>query len=384
MLSLSSFIRRRSVTNSVRSLSTRSTGGRQGHGQQQQQQNRTKENPSVKEFHDLKAKTERRLNQYKNNKSLDVSMHSLVVQQLLDEWVGLVPKLSERQQPRLLRNAAEYADSLARSVLDVNTSNSEEAQPERSHMDIAQKIMETIRTWVKLGDAQKAESLLERLVEIFEQTDKCGTAHRPLGLAYASVIDAWSKDTNSDKALARALYWFNKLDDPPMEAYNSMLNAYGNRGLAIEATKFLRDMQGKKHFEPCVISFATVMKAWVRSKRWDTQKNIDKLLEELKKTYEAQGRPSRLMPNAVVYGTAMSLASPERGQALLQEIQEWYERTGNPRLAPTARHHYMRVMKSWAKAGNPKQAERLLMELLQAYQAGNENLRPGYQVSTVC
>ena len=89
---------------------------------------------------------------------------------------------------------------------------------------------------------------------------------------------------------------------------------------------------------------------------------------------------SRLSCAVVMFAIAMTLAPPERATALLQEMCSMYEANRNEQLAPTV-GHYMLAMRSWAKAGNPQEAERLLGELTSAYRGGNDKLQPGHEVS---
>jgi pentatricopeptide repeat protein len=285
-------------------------------------------------------------------------------QQLVSEWLRLLPTLSGGQQ----RDALRLADISARDMI----------QGPRE-IAFAQRTLELIRAWTRVGDASSANSLLECLVEAYGQLDEPTIVH-DIALAYSSVITAWGNDRSDEGSLARAITLFKTMENPPVEAYNGVLNAYGNRGLAIEATKFFRDMQANSSVRADSISFGTLMKAWTRSQSQDAQHHIDNLLEELKELYEAEGCPIHLMPNAVMFAIAMTLAPPERATALLQEMCSMYEANRIEQLAPNV-GHYMLAMRSWAKAGNPQEAERLLGELTSAYRGGNDRLQPGHEVS---
>jgi pentatricopeptide repeat protein len=286
-------------------------------------------------------------------------------QQLVSEWLLILPTLSGRQQ----KDALRLADTSARDML-------------KGPRDVAfaQRTLELIRAWTRVGDAQSANSLLECLVESYGHLDD-PTIVNDIALAYSSVITAWGNDASGEDSLANALTLFEKMKNPPVEAYNGVLNAYGNRGLAVEANKFFRGMQATALVRPDSISFGTLMKAWTRSQNQDAQKHIDNLFEELKELYDAERRPNHLMPNGVMFAIVMTLASPERATALLQEMCSMYESSRNEQLAPTV-GHYMLAMRSWAKAGNPQEAERLLGELTSAYRGGNDKLQPGHEVST--
>lgn len=309
----------------------------------------------------------------------DRSQGGMDIQQLLIGWVQIMPNLYNHKESHLMRDAANYADLVARKVM-TGISNSHKVPSDNRSIRISTCVKETIRAWTKLEDARKAESLLECLLEAFAEATHPEVTTQ-LDHACASVISAWSKDRSDSNSLARALYWFDKRDNVSTIAYNSVLNAYANRGMATEATDFFRNMQSKRNAQPDAVTFSTVMKAIVNSNRRDRQENVDKLLEELKETYEAHGCPPRLEPNAVIYGTAMTLAPPERATALLRELQAWYERTGKEDQEPTARH-YMLALRSCAKAGRAKETEQLFLELMQGFEAGNDKLLPTYQVSS--
>ncbi len=309
----------------------------------------------------------------------DSSQGGMDIQQLLIEWVQIMPKLYHLEESQLIRDAAKYADLVARKVM-TDISNSQRVPSDNRSIRITRCVKETIRAWTKLEDAEKAESLLECLLETFAEVNHPEVTAQ-LDHACASVISAWSKEMSGSNSLDRALYWFDKRDNVPTMAYNSVLNAYANKGMATEAIELFRNMQSTLKAKPDAVTFSTVMKAFVKSNRRDRLENIDKLLEELKATYEAHGCPPVLEPNAVIYGIAMTLAPPERAIALLRELQAWYERTRKVDQEPTARH-YMLALRSCAKAGRAKETERLFLELMQGFEAGNDKLLPTYQVSS--
>lgn len=312
---------------------------------------------NAKTFDFLKEKTDKL---FKNS-----SIADWTAQQLVTEWLRLLPTLSLRKQ----RDAIRLADIAARDMI--------QGPPDGA---FAQRTLELIRAWTRVGDAERANSLLDCLVEGYGHAEEPSVVH-DIALAYCSVITAWGNDNGGEDSVARALALFQKMDYRPVEAYNGVLNVHGNRGQAMEATKFFRDMQANATVRPDAISFGTLMKAWSRSGNLDAQKHIDNLFEELKETHQAEGCPLDLMPNEITFAIAMTLAPPERATALLQEMCAMYEASRNPRVAPHVRH-YMLAMRSWAKTGNPHEAERLLEELTSAYyRGGNEKLRPGHEVS---
>ena len=312
---------------------------------------KNKLNNFVPKFHKLLKETDSRFQQGLLN-------DRLVQQQLLREWLSVIPHLHSKY----LRTSTEYADGLARKLLSGGVVKEED-------------VAEILRGWARLERPLKAESLIKRLIESSQSNS---SAYRPEEGTSLVMIQAWSKE-NDKNSLSRALFWFQQIEHPPVYAYNCLLNAYSNHGNCDEATKLLQEMRDHPDIELDVISFATVMKAWTHSKRGDAQENVERLLGELKRSYSEKGEPLQLRPNAIVYGTAMTLAAPERAESLLQEMQELYQRTRDPQIVVQARH-YMSVMRQWAKSGQPQQAKRLLMEMQAAYEAGNDSLKPNNQV----
>jgi pentatricopeptide repeat protein len=297
------------------------------------------------------------------------------MKQVIRKWLDLTQSLFRSRSHDAI-SAVEQVDLIFRTLLAVLPRVSSEVVG--SNLDTAIDAMEHVRNWARLGEARRAESFLQYQIDVCSSSAALQDC-MPLDLAYASVINAFSKDSNKE-ALSKAVYWLGRMENPPVEAFNSVLNAYSNRGLAEEAAAFFQDMKSKTSVVRDVFSYATVMKAWARSKRDDAQDYIESLLAELKNIYEAQGHPRRLMPNSFVYSIAMTHASPQRAEALLRELNECYEFSGDKEVQPNMRH-YVGAMTRWARAGKPQEAERLLLECQEAYKRGNETLRPNHQVS---
>ena len=331
--------------------------------QQPSRVNNQRENPIQsmhhKSFEFLKEQTQELISDNSSSK------RGLTSYQIVNDWLQLLPMLSDR----LRHEGTRLADVAVRESL--------RKYPDPSVLQLA---LEIIREWTRERDAEKGNSLLDYLdKEYGHLTDP--NIVRDISLAYATVITAWANDTTDPDSLQRALHLFERSKTKSLEVHNAVLNAYGNRGMASEATKFLHDMQSRDTVvNPNVISFSIVMKAWTRSQQPDAQVHIDQMFDQLKELYEAQGCPVHLMPNDVTYAIAMTLAPPRRATALLQEMKSMYESTRNELVAPNV-SHYIVVMKSWAKAGKPHEAKRLLAELISSYSSGNEKLRPMYEVS---
>jgi pentatricopeptide repeat protein len=294
-------------------------------------------------------------------------MDRFVLRQLLKDWLWFFRSLASDEKefrPKIAYNA----ELLARKILT-------EKELGNQGPDCPEELCSTIRILSKIDEPKKAENLLQML----EDTNAVNLLSLlQKELAYSSVIQAWSQK-GDNFSFHRARHWFQKIENPPLQAYNSILNAYANRGKAHEAGNLFLQMQKSENVMPSAISYCIVMKAWVRSNRRDAQEMVENLLEELKFAYISQGCPPSLLPNGVVYGVAMSLASAKRATSLLQELCDSYQLIKIPELTPTILH-YMIAMKAWAKDGKPHEAERLLMEMKNAYESGNDTLRPEYQV----
>jgi pentatricopeptide repeat protein len=342
------------------------------------------------QYDELVRKTERLLRSENQQGNLD---H----QQLLGNWMRILHRIRD---PKRTRQGTKYADRLAHKILAVRPDSILElahsvfddddddtkkgAQQQNAPYDdefsnVPGYIKEVTRSWAKLGEPETAEALLRHQMETYKKYGR----YQPLKHTIAAVINGFARDKRlrSAESLGKALYWFNTMEEPKnIEAYNAVLNAYANRGLAEKADELFRTMKETCPSKIDGFSYSSGMQAWLRSNRHDAQEKIEFLLQDMKDAYEAEGKPNRLLPNSFVYGPAMTLASPQRADDLLRELQDYYDRTGLKSIKPDVRL-FAKLMKRWADAGEPKEAEKLLLELTQAYEAGDQSLRPNIHVS---
>jgi pentatricopeptide repeat protein len=119
-----------------------------------------------------------------------------------------------------------------------------------------------------------------------------------------------------------------------------------------------------------VISFSTVLKAWVKSKSPEAPDQAEELmykLQELDKSGWEQCRPDAVAFATVIqcWGKCKRRNAAKKAESLLREMQKLAQE-GQANMAPDT-VCWNAAINSWAQAGNGEQVEVLFTEMLENY-----------------
>ena len=211
-----------------------------------------------------------------------------------------------------------------------------------------------ILAWAKQGNAQRAESLLRRMMELsLERNDQ-------------------------DELKADCI------------SFNTCLHAYavsGEEDAAERAEDLLRHQEtlflsGNEDVRPDSISYTSVVAAWASSRRLQAADRALQLLEEMEELYEAgeeNVRPNAHSYTAVINALARSgsAASAQKSRYLLDTMHEQF-RAGRKDCKPDVAC-YTSVIDAYARSRSDDagdNAVELLNEMIELNEAGDEALKP--------
>jgi pentatricopeptide repeat protein len=137
---------------------------------------------------------------------------------------------------------------------------------------------------------------------------------------------------------------------PTTAIYNAVIFALGNtpipkrqrsaeRAEILLNEMMLRAEQGERDVQPDVRTWASVLRAWARSKQPDAAENAQRLLDQMEDRYE--NGLSSIRPNFVCYTTVMgawgyskSKNSLDKMEQILKRMEKNYEETLEPDVRP--------------------------------------------------
>ena len=292
-----------------------------------------------------------------------------------------------------------------------------------------------ILAWAKQGNAQRAESLLRRMMELsLERNDQdelkadcisfntCLHAYavsgeadaaeraedllrhqetlflsgnedvRPDSISYTSVIAAWSSSRHSHAA-DRALQLLEEMEElyeageeyvrPNTHSYTAAINALARSGASGSAQKsryLLDTMQeryhaGRKDCKPDVACYTSVIDAYARSRSDDAGDNAVEILNEMIELNEAGDE--ELKPNTRTYCSVISALGRSKtfGAAeSAEKLLEDMERMyafGNREVKPTTAV-FNAVIDAYAQSSYKRKAERAHQLLLRMLEESSE------------
>lgn len=238
-----------------------------------------------------------------------------------------------------------------------------------------------IQAWGKLGNATKAEGLVERMLS------RQDPAFDPNFETYVSLLDAFGREGDAERAIA----WLKRIPPDlkrpstlsPARIHNSILNAHARNGQAREAAAYMHAMKEQWNIEPDSYSYSALIQAWKCSDEPNAKHEIEALLDKIKEHYHAN-RQDVYAPNHTVTGIAMSMASsPESCERMLDDLVQLYlDSSRNKLFEPNARHFVM-VMNMYAKHGEPKITEQVFHKMEGLFRDGISGCRPTYRAFMV-
>lgn len=237
------------------------------------------------------------------------------------------------------------------------------------------------------GDAQRAEELLEEM----NQSDNSDIF--PTTEAFGAVLNAWAKSKSQqggERAYAILQSMQESNDNNAAKAnnvaYATVMNAFAQRGQALEAEQVLHELiqtyesTGDSDLEPTVVPFSIVIDAWSKSRHPQAATKAEAILERM--LVLSQENPA-MTPNVFTYNGVLhawaqsrNKKAPERAEAVLHQLQNLYEQSGNdPSLKPN-RISMSTVMDCWAKLASASRAESILNHMIELYKAGDADMKP--------
>jgi pentatricopeptide repeat protein len=246
-----------------------------------------------------------------------------------------------------------------------------------------------LKAWKEDNNPDKAYELLQDMLRIDnsysadDNTNNDESSYIQVDvISFNTVILAFAKTGNYPQAedLLRQMQRRSDLPDPDTVTYNAVLYAFAqspDQGTAIQAENLLREMmtpQNNVNVTVDTTSFNTVLYAWSQMAKDASTlapaHRAQQLLEHME-GLAAAGNPN-VDPDVYSYTTVIQAWAKCEQPIKSQNALDTMTSRG---LVPN-RFTYTAVMSSLAKSGKAPKAELLLNEMMEAYENGNENLKP--------
>jgi len=342
----------------------------------------------------------------------------------------------------VLQNGVETVDRLAHILLDmkekslnlsnIKTKPSPKKGKTRSNHNHDVIFNVAVGGWAKAPPSQmngiKASKILKRVEDIYRKCPENLKVVQPSSMSYGAALHAWSISVDSPN-INGAIEAERILEDmkkaytsgnnpfakPSIIAYNSCLQGYSLRGMVKEVEVLLNEME--KHCDkidssnnesndclcPDVVSYTICINAYAKSKSKNAANRAEKLLQKMVKRFERTGN-IRFRPNQYTFGSVIALYTKNNayeGAQNAERILQWliglYEKelnsfndegngTSTEYLKPSILH-FMTVLLAYSSRrirGAAVKAQKLLVQMENLYQAGNEDLKPTYKCFIIC
>jgi pentatricopeptide repeat protein len=234
------------------------------------------------------------------------------------------------------------------------------------------KVLVQIANSGKIWSGLRAEDILSYMLELsFKRKNKDS---EPDIITFNTVVLAWANSghTQAGEKASEVLKRLDTLHDMGLLnnvmanriTYNSIMNAYAkssdvpNIGSIAETyfEKLRRTFEetGDTNFKPDIISYATLISAWARSKEVGAAKKAEAILLKMHADYTADSsnpKPNTVCFNEVLYGWARSTdgRASDRAEMVLK-LMEDMNRAGNTDVIPDTRTYNIVLL---ALANNP-------------------------------
>lgn len=186
---------------------------------------------------------------------------------------------------------------------------------------------------------------------------------RPDVVSFTKIISAWARSRDRSQGAAhRARALMDRMDAiadkegreevrPNLYSYNACLNAYARRGMVSEAEELFEEIQALPRLEADTWTYNSLINAHASSRR-NKKGGAEKaaaLLEQMK-----DGASDSVKPDSVTYSSVIKCLAKAGGKdnatratALLDELEELYEKTGDKQLESNT-IVYNIVLDAWA------------------------------------
>lgn len=223
-----------------------------------------------------------------------------------------------------------------------------------------------INCWAKASSRRERGMAATRALSILTEMERLYISKKiyivkPSMITYATVISAIgnSLDPDAPQLAEGILQRMQKLHEsgaianlkPGTATYNAVIYALSQ---SVSATNRLRTAQraeqlldemaqraklGENDVQPDVRTWASVLRAWTRSKQPDAAENAQRVLDKMEQRYK--NGQSSIRPNFVCLTTAMgawghskSADSLDKMERILLDMEESYEETLDPEIRP--------------------------------------------------
>jgi pentatricopeptide repeat protein len=245
-----------------------------------------------------------------------------------------------------------------------------------------------ISGWAKVGDAPRAEVLLQEQLQDYEQGN---TSARPDTTTFNAVLDAWAKSKHPDAPqragaiVSQMQEWSALLGEgggwkcePDEYSFTSLVICWANsakngpeqaEGMLMELQTMATD--GDTAVRPTIVAYNAVLHAYAQA---DKAEQADRLLQRMLDDETVLVRPDETTFNTVLSAWAKSKSpdAPLQAEALLADMQD-----GPVDTQPSV-ISYSSVLQCWAKSssqGAAEHAEELLREM-QGHAGNNPRAQP--------
>ncbi|CAB9503870.1 Pentatricopeptide repeat-containing protein [Seminavis robusta] len=297
----------------------------------------------------------------KDSADPDFRTYSLVLRSMAN-WI-----LSVKDDNMTFAKDYQYVGEVAESLLD---DMKEEFRKSKGGKKLRPDVVSyngVLFIWTLLGNAERAEALLERMYEDY----KIYNNHRaePNTISFNSVMNAW---INNQRA---------NLDTTSVQSsMDGSTSGAGERAEAIfRRMKELHQSGALKNVKPNFESYFAVMRCWGGTKRKDAGDRSLSILREAEAAQIETGdtllRPSSY--GAVIHAYANAGLAQE-AERVATEFHRQFYKFGNKSTKPEMQHLAM-LLNAWAKSGHPdapKRAETILRESERLYDEGIISERP--------
>lgn len=209
--------------------------------------------------------------------------------------------------------------------------------------------------------AKRAEAAFHR---IQRECSSAGVEFRPDRFCYGSLLEAWSREPNGERAEA---------------IWNEMHHAYLDNNDGVR-----KNHRGSEILQPDTKSMNLVILAWGRStgKNPDASRRAEEVFKDMTELHSI--KPDVVSYNALLSALAGSKDDPKvaalRGEEYFRQLNDLHSR-GDRSCRPTT-VTYNQVIKLWSKVKSPESVERaqaLLDEMTQRSGGGERHLQHNEQ-----
>lgn len=267
-------------------------------------------------------------------------------------------------------------------------------------------VLKALAKSTSLNGAQQAQDLLEEMQDTYAAQSKANQEWyldmhnytenqiqqgapritvKPNVRSYSTVMDAWSRRSGRvPNAALRAQAVLEQLEDlykttgdlafkPNTISYNTVIAAWAKDGGQADKAQFVLERMGGL---ADVISYNAVLLAWARSGLPNAGERAEALLRDMK---FANARTYTTVIDAWSRSHPYNNESAERAHALLQEMEDKYERRRDASIRPNC-VTYSIVINAYALSRAPNKAQKawnILQRMLQLSDSGeNVNAKP--------